>query len=201
MSKVLYIKANPKSDEASRTFKISERFIESYKQSHPGDDIKTLDLYLEDIHLLTTEDINSIFGEKSKADVEHPILRYAYEFLAADKYIIAAPLWNLSIPAILKAYIDYISVPGITFKYTEQGAVGLCSGKKAIYIAARGGEYSQGPFAPYEMGERYLRTIFGFLGITDFTTISAEKLDVYGENVDAIIEKAISQAQESAKSF
>lgn len=51
----------------------------------------------------------------------YPILKYAYQFLDADKYIIASPLWNLGIPAILKAYIDYICITGITFKYTSVG--------------------------------------------------------------------------------
>ena len=60
-------------------------------------------------------------------------------------------MWNLSIPAILKAYIDYVSVVGITFKYTSKGPVGILKNKKAIYIVARGGEYEN---SPYEMGER-----------------------------------------------
>jgi FMN-dependent NADH-azoreductase len=65
--------------------------------------------------------------------------KYAYQFAEADKYIIAAPFWNLSFPAILKAYIDYICVTGITFKYTAEGPVGLGQGKKAVHIVARGG--------------------------------------------------------------
>ena len=61
-------------------------------------------------------------------------------------------MWNLSIPAILKAYIDYISVSGITFKYTSNGSVGLLNDKKAVHIVSRGGEYEN---ASYEMGDRY----------------------------------------------
>lgn len=132
---------------------------------------------------------------------DHPVLKYAYQFLEADKYVFAEPLWNLSIPAILKAYIDYICVTGITFKYTEQGPVGLCQGKKAVNITTRGGEYSEEPFASWEMGDKYLKTILGFLGITDFTTIAANKLDVIGEDVEAIVNKAIKEAEELAKNF
>jgi len=201
MSTVLYIKANAKPEGASRTFKISDSFIDAYKESHPNDKIVTLDLYKENIRLLTAEDINSIFGPKTEESRNHPILKYAYQFAEADKYVIAEPMWNLGIPAILKAYIDYVCVSGITFKYTEHGAVGLCAGKKAINITARGGKYSEGPFAAYEMGDRYLRTIFAFFGITDFTTISAEELDVIGKDVDAIVENAIKEAKEKAKSF
>lgn len=201
MSKVLYIKTNAKPEGVSRTFKISDQFAEAYKAAHPGDEIITLDLYKENIKFLTEENINSIFGPKSEDSKKHPILRYAYQFMEADKIIVAAPLWNLSIPAMLKAYIDYISVSGITFKYTAEGPVGLCKEKKAVHIAARGGEYSEGAAAGLEMGDRYLRTIFGFFGITDFITIAAEKMDVIGEDIEGILKDTIEKAVQIAENF
>lgn len=201
MSKVLYIKANSKLEGESRTFRISDNFIENYREFHPEDEIITLDLYKEGISLLSAEDISAVFGPKTDESRNHPILKYAYQFAAADKYVIAEPMWNLSIPAILKAYIDYICITGITFKYTAEGPVGLCQGKKAINITTRGGEYSQEPFSAHEMGDRYLRTIFAFLGITDFTTISADVLDVIGNDVETNVGKAIKDAHEKAKSF
>jgi len=201
MSKLLYIKANAKPQEASRTYRISDSFIESYKGLHPEDEIITLDLYKEGISLLTYDNINSVFGPKTEESRKHPILKYAYQFAEADKYVISAPMWNLSIPAILKAYIDYICVTGITFKYTADGPVGLCKGKKALHIVSRGGEYSDGPSSAIEMGDRYLRTIFAFMGISDFTTISADGLDIIGNDVDALVGDAIKRAQELAKSF
>ena len=200
MSKVLYIKANAKKGGVSRTFRISDSFIEKYKELNPNDEIITLDLYKEGIGFLTEEGI-SLHRPKPGEGKEHPILKYAYQFAEADKYIVAAPFWNLSFPAILKAYIDYICVTGITFKYTAKGPIGLCQGKKAVHIVARGGGYSEGPAAGYEMGDRYLRTIFGFLGITDFTTIAANKLDVTGEGVEEIVQATILEAQDKAKSF
>lgn len=201
MSKVLYIKANIKPEGVSRTFKISDSFVEQYRKINPNDEVIIIDLYKDGINFLKGEDLNSIFGPKTDESKNNSILKYAYQFAEADKYIIAAPMWNLSIPAILKAYIDYVSVTGITFKYTAEGPVGLCHGKKAIHIVTRGGAYSEGPAASYEMGDRYLRTIFGFFGITDFSTISAEKLDVMGEDVEAILENAIKKVQQKAKEF
>ncbi|MGE4485765.1 MAG: FMN-dependent NADH-azoreductase [Oscillospiraceae bacterium] len=201
MSKILYIKANAKLEGESRTFRISDCFIENYRKFHPEDEIITLDLYKEGIRLLTADDINAVFGPKTEESRKHPILKYAYQFAEADKYVIAEPLWNLSIPAILKAYIDYICVTGITFKYTAEGSVGLCQGKKAVNISSRGGEYSIEPFSSLEMGDRYLRTLFSFLGITDFTTISADALDIVGNDVEAIVGNAIKNAQEKAKNF
>ncbi len=201
MSKVLYIKANAKSEELSRTYKVSESFIEAYKKSNPEDEIITLDLYKEGIGFLPQGQLNELHTPKVGEGKNHPILKYAYQFLEADKYIVAAPFWNLSIPAILKAYIDYICVTGITFKYTANGPVGLCAGKKAVHIVGRGGSYSESPFNQFEMGDRYLRTIFGFLGITDFTTIAAEGLDVSGIDVNAVVNNVIKEAQEAAKNF
>jgi len=194
MSRVLYIKANPKTNEESRTFKISESFISEYKKLHPDDEIITIDLYAEKIDFLIS-DMAKMHGSALQ-NREHPVLKYAYQFLEADKYVIAEPFWNLSIPAILKAYIDYI-----TFEYTEEGPKGLCRNKKAVNITARGGFYSQGPASSYEMGDRYLRTILGFLGITDFKTIAAEKLDIYGENVEEIISQAVNEAKSAAAQF
>ena len=201
MSKVLYIKANIKPEGQSRTFKISDKFVEEYKKQNPEDEIITLDLYKENINFLKGEDLEAIYGPKNDDSKNHPILKYAYEFAQADKYIIAAPMWNLSTPSILNAYMDYVSVTGITFKYTERGPVGLCSGKKAIHIVSRGGKYSEGPAAMLEMGDRYLKSIFAFFGITDFTSIVAEGLDVIGQDVESIIEDKIKEAKEVAKEF
>ena len=87
-------------------------------------------------------------------------MKYAYQFQEADKYIFAAPMWNLSMPAILKAYLDYVSVTGITFRYTAQGPQGLLENKKAIHITARGGVYEGKRSRKW--GDRYLRTLLKF---------------------------------------
>ena len=200
-SKVLYIKANARPEGISRTYRVSKSFIETYKELHPEDEIITLDLYKEGISFLPQDELSDLHRPKPGEGREHPILKYAFQFLEADKYVIAEPLWNLSIPAILKAYLDYVTVNGITFKYTAVGPVGLCQGKKAINITTRGGSYSQEPGASYEMGDRYLKTLFGFLGITDYTTIAADNMDVIGIDVEAIIETAISDAHDKAKKF
>ncbi|MFA0815215.1 MAG: FMN-dependent NADH-azoreductase [Anaerofustis sp.] len=200
MSKVLYIKANSKPEELSRTFRISNKFIEAYKKEHPQDEIQVIDLYKENLIFLPESSV--LAHAMAATDAQNdPILKYAYQFLEADKYVFAEPLWNLGIPAVLKAYIDYISVSGVTFRYTAEGPVGMCQNKPAVNITGRGGTYSSGPMAEYEMGDRYLRTICRFLGICNFTTITAENLDVIGSDVDAIVGKAIAEAEALAKKF
>ena len=198
MSKLLNIKANIKSDGESRTFRVSDSFIEEYKKNNPKDEVIVLDLYKENIDFLRSEDLGKIFGPKDEESKNNPILKYAYQFAEADKYVIASPMWNLSIPAILKAYIDYVSVTGITFKYTAEGPVGLLKDKKAVHIVSRGGEYAN---APYEMGDRYLRTILGFFGISEIETIAVENVDVIGVNVQEKVEEGIKKANLLAQKF
>ncbi|EHA1005881.1 NAD(P)H-dependent oxidoreductase [Clostridium perfringens] len=198
MSKVLYVKANIKNEGESRTFKVSDSFVEEYKKNNPEDEIITLDLYKENIGFLRVDDLGKLFGPKDEESKNNSILKYAYQFADADKYIIAAPMWNLSFPAILKAYIDYVSVSGITFKYTAEGPVGLLNNKKAVHIVSRGGGYDN---SPYEMGDRYLRTILGFFGIKDIETIAIDNLDVMGVNVKEKVEEGIEKAISLAKKF
>lgn len=200
MSTVLYIKANPKPDNASYTFRMSEAFIQAYKEQNPTDEIVTLDLYKEGIRPLDAEMLGQMFSGQ-----ENIMKKYAEQFAAADKYVIAAPMWNLSFPAILKAYFDYVVLAGVTFKYTEQGPVGLlASGKKAVHITARGGLYSQGPTAQFEMGDRYIRTILGFMGVEqgNISTITTELTGVLqGQDLAQSVNKSISEAKLKGSEF
>jgi FMN-dependent NADH-azoreductase len=200
MSKVLYIKANAKPEGTSRTFKVSDAFIEQYQKLHPEDEVVVLDLYKLGIHFLEEKDLAYHMPTPGEGK-DHPVLKYAYQFVEADKYVFAEPLWNLSIPAILKAYIDYICISSITFQYTAEGPVGLCKGKKAVNFTTRGGAYSSGIAAEMEMGDRYLKTILGFMGVTDYTTIAADQLDVMGIDVDGIIAETIEKAGKFAETF
>ncbi|EOR27839.1 flavodoxin family protein [Clostridium sartagoforme AAU1] len=201
MSKVLYVKANIKPEGQSRTFRVSDSFIEEYKKNNPNDEITVLDLYNEKIDFLRLDDLQSVFGEKTEESKNHPILKYAYQMAEADKIVIAAPMWNLGVPAIVKAYFDYTSVTGITFKYTANGPVGICKATKAIIVSGRGGDYTNPVTSQFEMGERYLRTILGFFGVKDIKSVAAENLDVQGMDVEAIVNKAIEEAKEIAKEF
>ena len=201
MNKVLYIKANAKAKGESRTVKIADRFIKTYKEKNPEDEIIELDLYDAELDFLPKGKVTEIRAAAMQNVKDHPILKFAYDFVEADKYIIAEPIWNLGIPAILKAYIDYIAVAGITFTYTEKGPVGLCHNKKAVNIITRGGDYSSEPMDSLEMADKYLRNIFGFMGIFDFTTIATDRLDVITEDVEQLMSNAFAKAEEIALTF
>ena len=196
MSKILYVKANPKDEESSFTFKVSEPFIRKYQEEHPDDEVEILDLYQTDIDFLRADDLIAMMAGGSEK-----MNKYANQFVNADKVVIAAPMWNLSIPAILKAYIDYIMVAGITFKYGEQGPEGLTKeGMKVLHITARGGAYTEAPMDAMEMGDKYVRLAMGFMGITDVETIAIEKIMMGDSGADELA-VAKEKAENLAKSW
>lgn len=110
-------------------------------------------------------------------------------------------MWNFSFPPKLKAYIDTLCIAGKTFKYTEEGSVGLLKGKKALHIQARGGIYSEGPAKEMEFGDRYLRAVLAFVGITDVQTIAVEGMNAFPNEAESIKQQAIERAKEAAKQF
>jgi len=118
------------------------------------------------------------------------IIAYIEQFRAADLVVLSTPMWNFSIPYRLKHYIDIIVQPRYLFKYTAQGAVGLADKTRMVVIAARGSDYPpDSQAATFDYQEPYLRTIFGFVGITDITFVKAEPLDALGPDVTAQVLK------------
>lgn len=113
------------------------------------------------------------------------------ELKAADTLIIGAPMYNFGIPSTLKAWFDHVLRAGVTFKYGEKGPVGLLEGKRAIVVESRGGLYSSGPTQSLDSQEPHLRTMLGFIGISDVTFVRAEKLG-YGPEAR---EQAINDAK------
>ena len=103
--------------------------------------------------------------------------------MAADVIVVGAPLYNFSIPTQLKAWIDRLAQAGRTFKYTENGPVGLAAGKTVIAALSRGGIYSNSDAGrAMEHQETYLKTIFGFFGITDVRVVLAEGTDLSADS-------------------
>ena len=103
------------------------------------------------------------------------------DFLAADVVVIGAPMYNFGIPSQLKAWIDRIAVAGKTFRYGANGPEGLVGGKRVIIASSRGGMYASGPAAAVDFQESYLRTVFGFIGITHLEFVRAEGLNMGDE--------------------
>ncbi|MEN8238415.1 MAG: NAD(P)H-dependent oxidoreductase [Actinomycetota bacterium] len=203
--RVLHISATPRI-EASNTYPIAEAFIGSLQSTVESVEVDTIDVFNHDLPSIAGENIenkyNLMQGQPPEGDAAiawQEIESLVTHFVAADLYVVTTPMWNFSIPYALKYYIDAIVQPGYTFTYTDQGQpVGLVLGKKMVCITSRGGDYSPGtPFHPYDFQEPYLRTIFGFIGITDIEFINAQPMSITAELRD----QAIASATESARSL
>jgi FMN-dependent NADH-azoreductase len=211
MAQVLYITAHPHDDTQSYSMAVAKAFMDTYKEVNPDDQVVHIDLYREHIPHIDA-DVFSGWGklqtgkgfeelsseEKSKVNRLNEL---SEQFISADKYVFVTPMWNFSFPPVMKAYIDSVAVAGKSFKYTEQGPVGLLTDKKAIHIQARGGIYSEGPAAGMEMGHRYLDIIMQFFGVPSFEGVFVEGHAAMPDKAQEIKENAIARAKDAAHTF
>lgn len=207
----MYITAHPLDDTQSYSLAAGKAFIETYKEANPDHEVIHLDLYKEHIPQIDADVLNG-WGKlrsgksldeltsEEKAKVGR-LSELCEQFIEADKYVFVTPLWNFSFPPVLKAYIDAVAVAGKTFKYTEQGSVGLLTDKKALHIQARGGIYSEGPAAQMEMGHRYLAVVMQFFGVPSFEGLFVEGHAAQPEKAEEIKQNAIARAKDLAHTF
>ncbi|MCI2774224.1 FMN-dependent NADH-azoreductase [Staphylococcus petrasii] len=208
MTKLLYITAHPLDELASNSMAAGKTFVDSYKENHPSDEVKHIDLFKEDIPMIDKDVLTGWGklrnGDELTSEEQQKVNRLSEildEFLEADKYVFVSPMWNLSFPPVLKAYIDAISIAGKTFKYTAEGPQGLLTDKKALHIQSRGGYYTEGPAAEVESGDRYLRNIMTFLGVPSYETIIIEGHNAEPEKTEEIKAASIAEAKELAKTY
>jgi FMN-dependent NADH-azoreductase len=208
MATVLFVTAHPHDHTQSFGMAAAKAFIEAYRENNPSDEVVHVDLYKEHIPHLDADVFSgwgklrsgSELSEQEKKKVDR-LSELTEQFVSADKYVFVTPLWNFSYPPIMKAYIDSLCVAGKTFKYTEQGAVGLLTDKKMLHIQARGGIYSEGPAAQMEMGHRHLATIMQFFGVPSVEGLFIEGHNQFPDRAQQIKEDGIKRAQELAKKF
>lgn len=172
MSNVLFIKANNRPADQAVSVQMYEAFLNTYKEANPTDTITELDLFNVELPYYGNDTITGLYklgagydltaDEQAAADIAN---RYLDQFLAADKVVVAFPLWNFVAPAPLITYMSYLSQAGKTFKYTAEGPVGLVGDKKVALLNARGGVYSVEPMAAIESAIKPLKAAFGLFGI------------------------------------
>jgi FMN-dependent NADH-azoreductase len=211
MTTVLYITAHPLSDAESATLQTGGAFMEAYRSANPSHAVTHVDLFGSFVPPLDTEVFQG-WGRLQKgepfdlleASAQAKIARLGElvdQFVAADKYVFAAPMWNLSYPPVLKAYIDAIFVADKTFKYTPEGPIGLLMGKKAIHIQASGGVYSSGPAADLNLGHRHLYASMQFFGVDTLKPIFVEGLAQFPSESASIKLTARERAVKAAANF
>lgn len=208
MTTVLFVKANNRPADQAVSVKLYETFLASYKESHPNDTVVELDLYNEELPYMGVDMINGTFKDSRGLELTEKEAKalavadkYLDQFLAADKVVFGFPLWNLTIPAVLHTYIDYLNRAGKTFKYTPEGPVGLIGNKKIVLLNARGGVYSEGPGAEIEMAVKYVASMMSFFGATDIETVVIEGHNKFKDKAEEIIAAGLEDAVKVARTF
>lgn len=186
MEQILFINACVRTESRTRS-------LADYVLSLLHGQVTTVDLNSEHIPLLDAVQLEARNTYLAQGKSDAPMLRYARQFAQADTILIAAPYWDLMFPALLKVYLEAVTVSGITFRYNERGIPeSLCRAKRLIYVTTAGG-----PIGDYDFGFQYVSTMaHGFFGIHNVQCVRADGLDIVGADVENILAQARKQADD-----
>lgn len=202
---VLVVKANNRPANEGVSSKMYDVFMNEMSNDV---NVSTFDVFKEDMPYFG-QDFFDAMQKSAQAEplseLEQRLLTASSKamdaFMDADVVVFAFPLWNMTIPAALQTFIDYINRAGMTFKYTENGPVGLVPEKKVIILNARGGIYSTPEMAPAEMSVTYIRNIMNFFGIQDIDEVIIEGHALDPERANEIIAEGMERVRVAANSL
>ena len=169
--------------EDSRTRRLAERLVSRLAD----DEVRVLHLEDENLRPFDARTLDRRTRAIEAGQWNSPMLARAAEFAAADQIVVAAPFWDLSFPALLKTYVEWISVIGVVFRYSDDGCpVGLCRAHRLFYVSTSGGPAETDPF-----GFGYVEALAkNFWGIPKVRRIAATGLDIVGADVEALLRAA-----------
>lgn len=192
MKKLLYIDACIR-DEQSRTKRIATPIIEALKQKY---EVQTLVINDLDLSIVKKE----LITKRNNGDIEPQVMSWAESVRDADRIVIAAPFWDMSIPAALKNFLELCSVFDVTFKSDDKTCYGNCKAEKMLYITTRGMDIDTGDVL--EQGSSYLKALTWLWGIGPLEVVSAQNMDYLSETeIEERIRKAISEGLKIAEKF
>lgn len=191
MSKLLQINASIFTADGQSS-QLAREFVEQWQQAHPASEVVVRDLAQEPVPHLSGERFQAFLsaaGERSPeqqavVDYSDTLIR---EVTEADVIVLGLPMYNFGIPSTLKAWIDHIARAGVTFKYTEQGPVGLLQNKKVYVLATRGGMYAG---TPKDSQTQFVKDFFAFIGLNDVEFVYVEGLAMGGDSQQAALTEA-----------
>lgn len=203
MSSILLVTSSPRGAESLST-KVATDLANTLSSKANGASVVHRDLGAQPIPHLDTVTTSAI---RKPADARSPAEAAAadysdtlvHELLAADTVVIATGLINFGIYSTLKSWIDNIARAGMTFSYTAEGPKGLATGKKVYIVMSSGGVYSEGPAAAMDHAVPYLKTVLGFMGMTDVEVIYVEGLAFGPEAAEKSIAAASAKVIELAR--
>jgi FMN-dependent NADH-azoreductase len=178
MKKILHVISSPKGNE-SYSVKLGKAIIDRIIAKFPDSIVMERILVNDNPPPLNVSHINAFFKPiEHREPTDYQVLKYSdmllEEVCTADFLVIGAPMYNFGIHSSLKAWIDLIVRVGVTFKYKEDGPVGLLTGKTAYLAAASGSFYSDGHMQALDFVVPYLKAILGFIGVSDVRVFRME---------------------------
>lgn len=196
MKKILHIISSPRG-AASMSIKLGNAIIEKIQATYPGATVTESNLVKKQFPHLEESHLAAFFTPAESRSAENQeAIRHSDEAIQeiqnADIIVIGVPFYNFGIHSTLKAWIDHIARAGVTFKYGENGPEGLIKGKKVYLAIASGGIYSDGPMQGFDFAAPYLKSVLGFLGMTDVSVFRVE-----GASIPVIQDSALEKGIES----
>ena len=180
----------------SRTRRLAAAFLEALDQNKYH--ITTVTPEAEGMIPLTGANFAQREHLVEEGNLDHPRFHYARQFAQADVVVFAAPMWELSFPAILKIYLENVSVKGLTFNCDADGTFGACRGSRLVFLTTRGDRYEN---SDLEQGSRYLEAMSKFFGFQGYRCIAADGLDAPGGEAKTILADACGRARGLAASL
>ena len=184
--KVLFVNCCIRGEE-SRTLRLCRAALDQMQKTLGDVTVEELCLDQEDIRPLHHQTLAEREALCEAEQWDHPVFRYARQFAKADCILIGAPYWEYQFPALLRCYLEHISVGGLTFVYGEEGQpITLCQAKRLFYVTTTGG-----PVMDRNCGFDYVKTLTQSLfSIPDVEGVAAENLDVWDTDVEAVLQQA-----------
>ena len=206
MSTLLHIDSSPLYGR-SVSRELTGVFVTQWKSSHPDGTVVNRDLNSTPIPPINADWVGAVYTpEEARTPQQKELLSLSDSLLAelerADEYVIGVPMHNFGVPSVLKLWIDQISRVGRTFSYADGTPKGLIVGKRATFIIATGGIYdAQTQMASFNFVEPYLRSVFGFLGVTDasFLTAGGTMALNHGQDRNAFLAPHLQAVQRQAQ--
>ncbi|HRU15766.1 MAG TPA: NAD(P)H-dependent oxidoreductase [Anaerohalosphaeraceae bacterium] len=208
MSKILYIQSSPR-QERSKSIQTADAFLKAYQKLHPADSVETMNLFEADLPRFDGPAAEArytiLHGQNPAAQhrqIWAQIEKVIGHFTQADKYLLAVPMWNFSIPWRLKQYLDLLIQPTYTFRVGENGYEGLVKDKPIMVVYARGSAYpADSPAAAIDFQKKYLEWALSFIGFQKIGSIVVEPTLGDAAARENALKKAMEEAQKAAETF
>lgn len=178
----------------SRSYQLCQMFLQALGDRY---DVQTITLKDENLRPYLETDINRRNELLQKGQLQDPMFRYARQFAAADRIVIAAPYWENTFPSLLRVYLEHVSASEICFGYEDNHSVGKCKAKKLLYITSVGGFPPHGKLLAVD----FLQDLCNMYGIPSVLSLSAEGLDIQGNDPEQILADCMPRVQALAADF